>query len=93
MNAAEIKWTYGFMKADGGMDVVFHVGPLPSANIAALLGGPYKLIPFQDGTVAAVRADSEGLPSNHHWPDLKGDVVLGKVADGAFLGVLGVMNA
>ncbi len=91
MTNEEVTWTYGLMKADGSMDTIMHKGPIPLSKIREVLGGEFTFVHFQDRTVAAVRKDSEGLPSNKHWPTLRGDVVIGKMdGDGNYLGMMGV---
>ena len=88
----QVRWTYGLMKADGGMDAIYSEGPIPSERLREVLGGEYEHVTFADETVVAIRKDREALPVNAHWrnPLLRGDVILGRMVEGQYVGMLGV---
>lgn len=94
MNESQIRWSYCIAKAgpDRQLEMEFSTGPIPAARIKEILGGEYHISPLLDSTAIAYRTDQSQLPENEHYPGIKGDVLVGKLSRGVFVGALGVMS-
>ena len=95
MNNAELKWTYGLMLTNGEMDYLVHDGPLPLDEVRRIIGGEINFVEYHEQTVLAInKHPAPRLPVNRHFKTgVRGDVIVGKMSEGIFVGVLGVFVA
>ena len=97
MDIANIRWSYCIAKAgpQKELQVESSVGPLPVERIREIVGGEYLISRLRDSTAIAYLADQskEDLSDNEHYPGIKGDVLVGKMPGGVFLGLIGIDDA
>jgi len=83
-----MEWAYVLIRTGmKDLDTVNSVEPLTAEKIREILGGDYELIPITRGEVLAALIDRESLPPNSNYENnINGPVLLGKLAEGIFVG-------
>lgn len=93
-NLNNFRWCFALAltteRGKDGLQYIEHVGPMPTERIEELVGGPYELRELRDRTCLAVRTEQQGLEPNPHYPGLNGLILVGKLSEGHFVGMLGI---